>query len=437
MTPTHPTADVQPHGLLERHLVREIPEALESAKVVNIVGPRQSGKTTLVRDLFREGAFVTLDDENVLAAIEADPQGQLKLLARDADGRPVIIDEAQRSRKLPLAIKKLVDERPQSGQFVLTGSSNIFAGAHVADSLAGRVRTLKLLPLSSSEIKRAAPATLLDWAQLGADPAALPAAVASSRETCLDLIVRGGYPVIRTLSDRPRARRYRDYVDAIVDRDVAYVMPIRKTDAMRRLIEQTAARSGQELRIKDLCDSLSLRRETVENYLDVLHRLSLATRLGAWTSGAARREVKHPKLHMLDAGLAAALRNLTAADFAPGAHPEVLGGLLESWAHAELIKNLSYQQNNWRLYHWRGEHGREIDLIAETHRTLVCFEIKASTTIESSDFKHLRYFLSDGPGKTWDVVGIVVYLGEQVLTFGDRLIALPLSIFWSFRRDAE
>ena len=134
--------------ILPRHLSRELAEALASARIVNIVGPRQAGKTTLVRDIFEDGRFVTLDDGAVLEAIESDPSGQLDLLIKDLRDTPLVIDEAQRSKKIALAIKRIVDADRRMGQFILTGSSNIFTTLEVADSLACRMRTLKLWPLS-------------------------------------------------------------------------------------------------------------------------------------------------------------------------------------------------------------------------------------------------------------------------------------------------
>ncbi len=169
----------------------------------------------------------------------------------------------------------------------------------------------------------------------------------------------------------------------------------------------------------------------MEQYLDILVKLSLVERLGAWASGEAGREVRHPKVHMLDTGIAAALRNLTPASFAPDADPTALGPLLESFVHAELVKSLPYQAERWRLYHWRGKR-HEIDILAESGRTLVAFEIKAAATVNDEDLKSLRWFKSEGPGRTWNVVGIVVYLGSEPLSLGGGLFALPLSAFWAF-----
>jgi len=419
--------------LLSRHLRGEIETALASARVVNVVGPRQAGKTTLVRDLLGGGRYISLDDESVLAAIERDPYGQLAALAAEAGDQPVIIDEAQRSRNMALAMKRLVDERRRPGQFLLTGSSNVFTAAHVADSLAGRVLTLTLLPLSAAEIHRAGPTLLLDWACRAPTLAGLPAMPAATRDSCIDLVVRGGYPETRGLDARRRQAIHRATIDTIVDRDVADVMKIRKSDSLRRLIDQLAARTAGEINVQELCSVIGIQRPTIEQYLDILSRLSLVVRLGTWASGEVGRETRHPKIHFLDTGIVAALRNLAApSNFTADANPTALGGLLESWVHGELVKALPYQRDAWHLYHWRDRRGHEVDILADCGRDLVAIEVKASTTVNDHDLRNLRWFLSgDGPGRNRNATGIIVYLGNRPLGLGERIFALPMSMFWA------
>ena len=418
--------------ILPRHLSTELGEALASARVVNIVGPRQAGKTTLVRDIFEAGRFITLDDGAVLEAIESDPGGQLELLIKDLHNTPLIIDEAQRSKKLALAIKRIVDSDRRMGQFILTGSSNVFTTLEVADSLAGRMRTLKLWPLSMAEVKQSAPSPVLDWAISGKpDAGTLPPSEPLKRGDYIDLILRGGYPEIRVLPIRPRSRRYRDYVDAIVDRDVADILRIRKTDALRRLIDQMAARTASELNFAKISELIGIQRPTLEQYMDVLSRLSIISRLGAWTSGEARREIKNAKYHFVDTGIAAALRGLSSASFLPDANPTALGGLLESHVYGELLRSAPHQINDFRFYHWRGERGREVDILVESAERLIAIEVKASTTVASQDFKHLRWFADTGPGAKRQVTQIVFYLGAEVLSFGERNFALPVSMLWA------
>jgi predicted AAA+ superfamily ATPase len=194
--------------LLPRHLSSELEEALASARVVNVIGPRQTGKTTLVRDLFHGGRFVTLDNPGTLAALQSDAVGHLQALAAEAGHRPVIVDEAQRWKPLALAVKQIVDGNRRNGQFILTGSSNVFTTAGVGDSLPGRARTIRMLPLSAAEIHRAAPAKLLDWALANPAIGSLPPVPQTSRGQYIDAIIRGGYPDMRDLDGRQRGAVY-------------------------------------------------------------------------------------------------------------------------------------------------------------------------------------------------------------------------------------
>ena len=418
-------------AILPRHLSAELKDALTYARVVNVVGARQVGKTTLVREILQTGRFMTLDDETVLQAMEDDPWGQLQRLTEDTASVPLIIDEAQRSRKLALAIKRLVDASNRKGQFVLTGSSNIFSTRHVADSLAGRMLTLTLWPLTAAETLSRGPSKLLDWA-VSTDPdlGELPAPEPSTRTEYIDRVLKGGFPEVRQLDHRQRQRVYREYVESMVDRDVADIVRIRRTDALRRLIDQLAVRTAMELNVAELCEIVGAQRSTVEQYLDLLMRLSLVVKLGAWTSGETRREIKNAKHHFADTGIAAALRGLTSRSFDPDADPTAFGGLLESFVLAELLRSAPYQTHGFRFYHWRDQRGREIDILAESAHRLAAMEVKASTSVSRGDFRHLRWFAGEGPGKARNVTSIIFYLGEQKLQFGQRLYALPVSCLW-------
>jgi len=422
--------------LTPRHLSAELNSALASARIVNIVGPRQAGKTTFVRDLFgleQAGAkFVTLDDADLLAAIENDPAGQLSALMADIGDNPLIIDEAQRSKKMALAIKKIVDENRRKGQFILTGSSNVFTTLEVADSLAGRMRTIKLWPLTVSEIRNAKPNRLLDWG-ISKSPKLTDIGKADklSRAEYIDLILRGGFPEMRELETRDRNRQYQSYIDSVVDRDVADILRIRKSDTLRRMIDQLAARTANEINVTTLTKLLGMSRVTTDDYLDVLTRLSMIVKLRAWTSSESKRDIKQAKYHFADTGIAAALRQMTSATFDFDADPSSLGAMLESFVHGEILKSLPYQQHDFRLYHWRSSHQKEIDILAESATRLVGIEVKASSTIDDSDLKHLRSFAKDGPGKSRQFTGILFYLGEHKLTFGDNIFALPVSSLWS------
>jgi uncharacterized protein len=418
------------NALLVRHLIPELKSALSSARIVNLIGSRQAGKTTLVRDLFHDGKFITLDDAPTLAAIDADPIGQLQSLTKDLHDTPLIIDEAQRSRDLSLAIKQIVDKNRRKGQFILTGSSNVFTTAQVADSLAGRMRTLKLWPLTAAECHERPLSRIIDWSLQNKPDIAQLTSPKATREDYIDLLVRGGFPETREIILRERQRQYRDYVDSVVDRDVADILRIRKTDVLRRLIDQMASRTAQELNIAELCKILKIRRETVEQYLDVLLRLSMITKLGAWTSGESKREIKNAKYHFVDSGIICALRRFGNRAFHLEANPGALGSVLESYVFNEILRAAPLQDTDTRLYHWRSTDKREIDIIIDAGSKLTAIEIKASATLSFDDFKHLKWFSKEGPGRTRSVTGIVFYLGNERLTFGDNNFALPVSTLW-------
>ncbi len=419
-----------------RHLARELGDALASARIVNIVGPRQAGKTTFVRDLFTSGKFITLDDTTVFEALERDPYTQLQELVADLYDRPLVIDEVQRSPKLVLAIKRIVDENRRKGQFILTGSSNIFTAQQVSDSLAGRMRTLTLWPFSIAEVLERPPSQVLDWAVSDTpEMTDLGHADKLSRAEYIERVLRGGFPEFRELNTRQRNRQYRDYVNSVIKRDVSAVLKIRRTDAMRRMIDQLAARTASEVHIATLSRLIGIERSTTEDYVDVLLQVFMLTKLPAWTSSESKRDVKSAKFHFADTGLVSALRRMSAESFAldpdRGANPTALGPLLESFVHSELLKVLPYQSGDFRLYHWRDHNQREIDILAESAGRLVGIEVKASASVEAADFRHLKWFSQKGPGKSRLFTGLIFYLGEHKLSFGNNHFALPVSTLWA------
>ncbi len=414
--------------------MRALDDAVSNVRVVYLIGPRQVGKTTLVRDLYKEARYVTLDDPGVLAVIREDPLGQLESLTSDLENVPLVIDEAQRSKELALAIKLIVDRNRRKGQFVLTGSSNAFISNDAMDSLAGHLRVLKLWPLTVAEIRTARPNRFLDWASgllPKIDQIATPEAL--SRADYIDLVLRGGFPEVIEMPMDQRRKYYRETIGLIIRRDVADIIAIRKANRLRQLIDQIAVRTAHELNVSSLASGLGITRITVDQYLDVLDRLSLIIRLGAWNSREARREIKNAKVHLVDTGMAAALRCLRTDSFNAGnVNAPTFGHLLETFVFNEILRSLDSQRRDYRLYHWRSPDRREIDIIVDGVDTLVGIEVKASTSVSKSDFKHLKWFGSDeGPGGKRSFTGVVFYLGQHKLTFGNNLFALPISTLWS------
>lgn len=420
---------------IRRHLATKVTDALKVSRVVNIVGPRQVGKTTLVRNILPKTLFFTLDDDAIRSALQADAYGQLSLMAAQAreESKTVVLDEIQRLPEATLAIKRLVDSDPIPGQFLLTGSSDILSSAKALDSLAGRAMTLTLRPFSASEILGSGPFKLLDLVTETKILQHLPKPKKVSRLELIDLIVRGGYPEIRALAEPSRGERYDGYLDSIIERDVAPITEVRKPDLLRRLIDHLAARTSEELNIQSLCRVLGARAETINDYIDVLTKLGIATRLGAWSSSKAKKEIKAAKIHFLDTGLATTLRGETSNSFSIGADPSAFGHLWETFFYSELAKVLPLLEQRWRLYHWRQDQ-KEIDIIAESAgKQLALFELKASSSVDLGDFRHINWFFEEGPGKSFKGSGFVIYLGDEILSFGPNRIALPASMLWSFK----
>lgn len=424
-------------GLIARHLAARVVENLGNSRVVNIVGPRQVGKSTMVERQVPVADYLTMDDDQLRAAVESDPYTVLADYAQrnKGSGKPIVIDEVQRVRGVTLALKRIVDGDRTPGQFLLTGSSDIFSGPRAMDSLAGRVSTLRLGPFSAAEIMDARPCTLLDAVlthPTGAPIGAFPTPAAYSRAAAIDLISRGGFPEIRSLPNRDRLPRYMDYLNSIIEKDVPALAEIRRTDELRRFINQLGARTSNELNVNGMCDAVGVSWPTLNGWFDVLSRMGIVHRLPAWTASRAKREIKAPKIHMMDTGCATAIRNETADSFSPTADPTALGAILETFVFVELDKSLPLLSASWQLYHWR-MNGREIDLIAEAPgRRLALFEMKASATVTERDFVHMDWFFAN-PAGAYTGTAFVVYLGDRTLSFGSRKLALPLSMLWSYR----
>lgn len=423
-------------GVIARHLAARTQEALATSRIVNIVGPRQSGKSTLVKHQVPVAQYLTMDDDTLRAAVENDPYAVLADLAEKnhGSGRPIAIDEVQRAPGITLALKRIVDADNTRGQFLLTGSSDIFTSPKSMDSLAGRVMTLTLRPLSAAELKETSFCRLLDdvFSKPNDLIGTLPKPAPYTRAEAIDLMVRGGFPEIRDLSDKDRGPRYRSYLDSVIEKDVPALAQLRKPDDLRRFMHQLGARTGNELNVSKLAGDLGVARHTLDIWLDVLSALGVVHRLPGWTSSRAKKAIKSPKLHFMDTGCATAIRNEIASSFAAGADPAALGAILETYVFTEIEKTLPVLESSWELYHWRSD-PKEVDIVAEAPgKILALFEMKASGTVTPDDFKNIDWFWENA-GKSFRGTGFVVYLGDQLLSFGPRKIALPLSIFWAYR----
>jgi predicted AAA+ superfamily ATPase len=387
-----------------------------------LAGPRQAGKTTLVRQVAENSSggfrYLTLDDALTLLSAQEDPVGMIRSLDR------AVIDEIQRAPGLLLAIKQSVDEDRRPGRFLLTGSANVMALPTVADSLAGRMETLSLLPLSQSEI--AGQST--NWLdRVFADQ--MPQAGSSARtHDLVGRVLRGGYPEALTRStDRRRTAWARQYLAAMVERDVRDIANIDKLDQLPRFLRALAQTAGQMCNYSQLGGQEGIDSKTASKYVGIFEQMYLLKRVDVWARNRLNRMVKMPKLQFIDSGLLATLLDLTAEEVQKD--KSRFGHVLETFVHAELLKHASTADGDYQLMYYRDADKVEVDVVIENAAgQVVGVEIKSSATVKDSDLRGLRK-LAGLAGADFKM-GVLLYDGDETLPLGNNIWAAPLSTLW-------
>ena len=396
-------------------------EALGDSPVVLLHGPRQSGKSTLARLVGEQRGYVylTFDDAVARESAGADPAGFVDTLPPR-----VILDEVQRVPALFTALKAAVDRDRVPGRFLLTGSSNVLLVPSLADSLAGRMEILRLFPLAQTELARR-------------DSGFLAALMTGSFRTrrserlgreLAERIVAGGYPAaLARQTHRRQAAWYRDYLDAIVQRDVRDLARLRSLDTLPRLLALAAGQTARLLNVSELSGPFNVSRPTIREHVTLLQRVFLLEELPPWHSNRLSRLVKTPKLHVGDTGLASALLGVDAE--AVFADRGLLGQLLETFVFQELRRQASWHEAQLAFFHFRDRDHFEVDVVIERGaREIVGVEVKASATVVPSDFRGLRK-LRETAGRHFRC-GVVLYDGETTASFGDGLFAVPIRAMW-------
>ncbi len=407
-------------SLYPRRIERRITEALHDTPVVLLAGPRQSGKTTLVKQMAaRQGLrYLTLDDELTLLSARQDPSGMVRSLDR------AVIDEIQRAPQLLLAIKKSVDEDRRPGRFLLTGSANLLALPTVADSLAGRMESLSLLPLSQSEIGL----RTANWIDRAFAGQILKADQPALGHDLIERVLRGGYPQALTrATPRRRVAWARQYLDALIARDVRDVAGIEKLDQLPRFLRVLAQTAGQMCNYTQLGGQVGLDGKTAARYVAVFEQMYLLKRVEVWARNRLKRVLKTPKLQFIDSGLLAALLDLgpegVQRDRARFGHA------LETFVFAELLKHSSTADADYQMLYYRDADQVEVDLVIENAAgELVAVEVKAAATVREIDLRSLRK-LANLAGARFKL-GVLLYDGTETLPLGEGIWAAPLSSLW-------
>jgi predicted AAA+ superfamily ATPase len=404
-----------------RLVERRIRLALRDTRVVAITGPRQSGKTTLARRFARQGrTYVTLDDPATLAAAKSDPIAFI----RDFDR--AIIDEVQRAPDVLLAIKRTVDEDRRPGRFLLTGSADLSTIANVRESLAGRIETIPLFPLSRSELLRRRRLTFIDSIFRNEVP---QPAEPLSPDALIQQIANGGYPeALARRTERRRQDWHRAYIESIVERDVPDIASLARPNQIPRVLHFAAQLAGCLVNSSEIGRNVALDHKTTDSYLRVLEQLFLVHRLQPWSRNELARIVKTPKLHFVDSGLLTTLRGYTAARLR--AERELLGPILEGFIFSELLKLSSVSEERVRLFHFRDRDQNEVDFVLENAQgRVVGLEVKAAASVTRRDFSGLDRLAAIAGSRF--VQGIVLHDGERPLSFADNLRAVPFASVWA------
>jgi predicted AAA+ superfamily ATPase len=407
-----------------RNITDKLLIALSDTPVVLINGARQTGKSTLAKWIAENkhpADYYTLDNVATLAAISTNPGD---FVARQ--NRPIILDEIQKAPELFVAIKESVDKNRKAGRFLLTGSANVLLLPKISESLAGRMEIVTLWPLSQGEIHNIKE-DFID--RIFAKDFSLLKTESLSRKALFSRIIHGGYPEILTRKDETRRQDwFESYITAILQRDIRDLTNIEGLTILPKLLRLLAARSASLLNYAELSRTSGIPHTTLMRYMTLLQTTFLISLILPWSGNFSKRLVKTPKLYLNDTGLLSYLLGINENRFETEFNGS--GMLLENFVANELRKQLTWNKTRAEIYHYRTQSGQEVDLVLEDKAgSCVGIEVKSAANITERDFKGLYAFAEQIKNKF--ICGILFYTGEQILPFGKRFYALPVSALWN------
>lgn len=358
-------------------------------KAVAVIGPRQSGKTTLVRMVFKDKPYANLENPDIRKFALEDPRGFLSNFPQGA-----VLDEIQRAPELFSYLQQILDDTSEKGLFILTGSNNFLLQQNISQSLAGRVGYLFLLPLSLNEIN-------------------------DKEFNISKLIFKGGYPALHSEITEP-AKWYPNYIRTYVERDVRMIKNITDLFAFERFLRLCAGRIGQLLNMSNLAIEVGVDIKTIGSWIGILETSFIVFRLQPYYANFKKRIVKMPKLYFYDTGLAVALLGIENAGQI-NLHP-LRGSLFENMVVVDFLKRRYNSGKSNNLFFWRDNVGNEIDLIMENGQKLLPIEIKSGQTISNEFFKGINFWNK----MTQTEGGIVVYGGDMIQKRSNGITVVPL-----------
>lgn len=369
--------------LIKRALTEKVIEAASEFPVIAIVGPRQSGKTTLTQMIFPRHRYISLEDYDIRALAQADPR---KFLSEYPTEFGIILDEIQHAPELLSYMQTIVDREKKNGYFIVTGSQNFLVDEAITQTLAGRMAVLTLLPLSISELTNAD---------------LLPAKI----ET---YVYKGSYPKIYA-EDVSVERLYANYICLYVERDVRQIKNVSDLNTFQRFMRLCAGRTGQILNLTSLGNDCGINHNTAKAWISLLEASYVVFLLYPYYKNFGKRIIKSPKLYFVDTGIACSLLNIRSAQELSDHY--LRGGLTESMIISDFRKQQYNLDQQPHLYFWRDNTGNEIDCIIDEQKYPIPVEIKSGETVVSDFFKEINYWnkITDMP----QVPKFLVYGGTE------------------------
>ncbi len=415
--------------LLPRHATIVALRRLADARAIVVNGPRQAGKSELLRMVHgvSGGSMLTLDEPQLLRSARVDPSGFLA----DKD-RPLFIDEVQRGgNPLVLAIKVALDNSRDRGQIVLARSTRFLTEPRLSESLAGRIRFVDLWTLSQGEIERQKCEDFVDNVFLPAQEFrdSIRTHIGLTRRELFDRVCVGGFPESVTAGSKVSRREFfQDYVRTISQRDISEMGLLAQRMDLPKTLRLLAERTAGIVNRSKLADALGVSNDSISRYLPLIETVFLTLELPAYAASTAARTRRRPKLHVTDSGLVASLLGVNT-DRLLDPNTSLSGPLLESFVVMEFVKQLTWSGEVASMSHYRDDKDREIDLVLEApDGRVVAIEVKAAVDVDDRDFRHMAH-LRDRLGDRF-VNGVVVHCGNGHTTWGDRLTSVPVSALW-------
>ncbi len=368
--------------IAKRKLAPILKKYVKKYPVILLTGPRQSGKTTLIRSLFPNFFYANLESPDIRLVAQEDPRGFL------AKSSKMIIDEVQKVPELLSYIQSMVDTNKHL-RFILTGSQNILLLSKAKQSLAGRVALFRLFPFDLGELEKAG------W----------------KKRTPLEQIIFGSYPPIYSQKLNPQ-KWYLDYIATYLERDVRDLINVKNMRDFTRFLRLAAGRTGQILNLSSLAIDIGVSVNTIREWLSVLEASYIIFFLNPYYRNFNKRIIKSPKLYFYDTGIVTALLGIKSVRELAN-HP-LRGSIFETFIIAEIKKWFAHQDQNIDFYFWRERSGREIDLLYEDGGKICAYEIKATHTFSPKLFSNIDYFAKLSQEK---VVGKVIFAGDKGLKF--------------------